>query len=372
MNKALDIKCPGCGCKITYNPVIGKFKCTHCNGEFNIEDIKVKNYKNDNFLKYKCNNCGAEITLDDTTASTECLYCGNTAIIKERLTGEFRPDFIVPFRTTKEQIYKQFEILEKNDSQIDSDFIKKMKIKKITPVYVPFFLYSFNLSSRITYMNEVRTNPVMGFTETKARIELNNVPIDGSVALDDDIMATLFPYDLDDKLEYNDAFLSGWHAEMYDEPRKKITDKLIKQAKLLIRRYFSLKKDATYVAIDNPLITQKEIKYMLLPVWIVDVEHDKQIIKFYMNGQTNEMVAKTNYNTNYFDYRLIGFPLYFIYTMLMTGEIIPYNPLSFIIGIILFIIIPYGMLNKSKILVKKDESFRMLEDISVVKEELYK
>ena len=69
--KALDIKCPGCGSKIIYNPVIGKFYCKHCSGEFNIEDIKIKNYKNDNLEKYKCNNCGAEIILDDTSCKAE-------------------------------------------------------------------------------------------------------------------------------------------------------------------------------------------------------------------------------------------------------------------------------------------------------------
>ena len=167
--KALDIKCPGCGSKIIYNPVIGKFYCKHCSGEFNIEDIKIKNYKNDNLEKYKCNNCGAEIILDDTTASTECLYCGNTAIIKERLTGEFRPDFIVPFRTTKEHIYEQFKVLEKNNTQIDKNFIQNMKIKKIKPVYIPYFLYSFNLSARCTLAYQNQNNGQFFFKEKKSK-----------------------------------------------------------------------------------------------------------------------------------------------------------------------------------------------------------
>ena len=177
-----------------------------------------------------------KIILDDTTASTECLYCGNTAIIKERLTGEFRPDFIVPFRTTKEHIYEQFKVLEKNNTQIDKNFIQNMKIKKIKPVYIPYFLYSFNLSARCTLAYQNQNNGQFFFKEKKARIILKDVPMDGSVELDDDTMATLFPYNLEDKLEYNDAYLSGWHAEMYDEPKEKITNVLIERAKTVMRR----------------------------------------------------------------------------------------------------------------------------------------
>ena len=364
--KALDIKCPGCGSKIIYNPVIGKFYCKHCSGEFNIEDIKIKNYKNDNLEKYKCNNCGAEIILDDTIASTECLYCGNTAIIKERLTGEFRPDFIVPFRTTKEHIYEQFKVLEKNNTQIDKNFIQNMKIKRIKPVYIPYFLYSFNLSARCTLAYQNQNNGQFFFKEKKARIILKDVPMDGSVELDDDTMATLFPYNLEDKLEYNDAYLSGWHAEMYDEPKEKITNVLIERAKTVMRRYFIRKKHCTSVAVDNPYVALKQIKYILLPVWIIEVEHKKQIIKFYMNGQTKELITKTDYNTNYVEIVLLGT---LIFVLLYSSNTLSLPLYLFIMCILILIL---KMISKNKKIVEDNANFKLLEDISVVKEELYK
>ena len=46
---------------------------------------------------YHCKNCGAEIIADETTTSTFCLYCGSTAILKERIDSGRAPNYIIPF-----------------------------------------------------------------------------------------------------------------------------------------------------------------------------------------------------------------------------------------------------------------------------------
>ncbi len=51
---------------------------------------------------YTCPSCGAELICDETTAATSCPYCGNTTIVPGQLSGARKPDYIIPFKLSKE------------------------------------------------------------------------------------------------------------------------------------------------------------------------------------------------------------------------------------------------------------------------------
>ena len=113
MSKVLDNKCPGCGAPIHFKPELGKFKCDYCDGEYTAEQLKDMEKINKeevdttNYVNYNCPDCGAEIITDENTAATFCVYCGNTSIIKNRLSGEFAPSKIIPFKMEKQNICHQ-------------------------------------------------------------------------------------------------------------------------------------------------------------------------------------------------------------------------------------------------------------------------
>ena len=67
------------------------------------------------YVNYNCPDCGAVIITDENTAATFCVYCGNTSIIKSRLSGEFAPSKIIPFKKTKEDAIAAFQGLKKED-----------------------------------------------------------------------------------------------------------------------------------------------------------------------------------------------------------------------------------------------------------------
>ena len=123
MSKVLDNKCPSCGAPIHFKPELGKFKCDYCDSEFTAEqlkdmdklkeeEVKEKSKKSsDNYsdyVNYNCPDCGAEIITDENTAATFCVYCGNTSIIKNRLSGEFAPKYIIPFKIEKKKALIHF------------------------------------------------------------------------------------------------------------------------------------------------------------------------------------------------------------------------------------------------------------------------
>lgn len=55
---------------------------------------------------YSCPSCGAELICDASTAATSCPYCGNPTVVPGQFAGQLKPDFIIPFKHSKEDAVK--------------------------------------------------------------------------------------------------------------------------------------------------------------------------------------------------------------------------------------------------------------------------
>lgn len=55
---------------------------------------------------YSCPSCGAELICDASTAATSCPYCGNPTVVPGQFAGQLKPDFIIPFKYSKEDAVK--------------------------------------------------------------------------------------------------------------------------------------------------------------------------------------------------------------------------------------------------------------------------
>ena len=60
----------------------------------------------DSMRAYSCPSCGAELICDENTAATSCPYCGNPTVVPGQFSGQLRPDFIIPFKLSKEDAVK--------------------------------------------------------------------------------------------------------------------------------------------------------------------------------------------------------------------------------------------------------------------------
>lgn len=56
-----------------------------------------------NMKVYHCQSCGAELLADEYTSATICSFCGNPSLWEDRLSGEFSPSSVIPFRLTGKQ-----------------------------------------------------------------------------------------------------------------------------------------------------------------------------------------------------------------------------------------------------------------------------
>lgn len=320
MEMALDNKCPGCGAPIHFNPSLDKWKCEYCNSEFTLEEMqKYKNASNvknndeideteevDNtlYVSYKCQNCGAEIVADEQTAATFCVYCGNTAILKNKLSGEFKPDLIIPFKVDKEEAVKAFENISKGRPFVPKDFNNKANIEKIKGIYIPFWLYDINVNGEVDYDAKIVTSWSRGNTHyTKTDVykifragsmQFIKVPVDGSTRFDNDIMNSIEPFNYDGLVKYNHAYLSGFFAEKYDVDSDTAFNDA-KERSLESGKDVMVNDSVGYVGklvTNNTLAAKIENKYYaLLPVWMVNVKYQDKMYIFAMNGQTGEFIG---------------------------------------------------------------------------------
>lgn len=313
----LDNKCPSCGAKITFNPKNQMWDCEYCASKFTLEEMKKysnassdnansqvkKETANENLDVYSCENCGAEIIADENTTATFCVYCGSTAILKDKIDSGVVPHLIIPFKNVKEDAIAAFKKVTKGKPLMPKSFKDERNIQKITGVYIPFWAYDFVADGEAEFnASDVRTwsDYNYHYTETKKYIvkksghfEYNKVLADASSRFSDELMDSIEPFNYEQLVDYNHAYLSGFLAEKYDV----LEDVAVERAKdRTMNTCVELLRDSvshqTKSLSNNQInINKKDSKYIMLPVWMVNINYNNKIYTFAMNGQTGKIVG---------------------------------------------------------------------------------
>ena len=317
MNNAIDHKCPNCDAVLKFNPHDGNWKCEYCRSEFDLGELnsfeekltndekKVKGITNEEGLDvYTCNNCGASIVVDPNVSTTSCVYCRNTAILRDKLHGEFNPNYVIPFKYTKEDAIAAFKKLGKGKPLMPKTFNIKKNIKEISGVYIPFWLYDFDAAGEINAdCKRIITWRSGNYRYTKTdtflavrggKMKFEKVPVDGSKRFPNDIMNSIEPFDYNELKDFNYSYLSGFLSEKYDMASDEVINEAINRAKNTF--VDEMKKDIkgynTIIPTTNSINLNNTKKlYVLLPVWMLNVKYKDKIHTIAMNGQTGKMIG---------------------------------------------------------------------------------
>lgn len=314
----LDNRCPACGAKIDFNPKNQMWDCEYCGSKFSLEEMKkydnasnekandasaVKTKSDGNLDVYSCKNCGAEIIADETTTATFCVYCGSTAILKDKIDDGIVPELIIPFKNVKNDAVEAFKKVTKHKPLMPKTFKDLKNIEKISGVYIPFWAYDFSADGLMDFdAKDVRTwsDYNYQYTETKSYIvtksghfDYDKVLADASSHFKDELMDSLEPFGYNELEAYNHAYLSGFLAEKYDVSE----DESIERAKQRTMNTCVdlLKSSVSHQMVslksNNVNITKKDCKYIMLPVWMVNINYKNKQYTFAMNGQTGKIVG---------------------------------------------------------------------------------
>ena len=313
--EALDHKCPSCGAVLKFSPKEQKWSCDYCGSKFSLEELQK--YKNASSVEvnqkkdvkveqadvYRCSSCGAEIIADENTTATFCVYCGNTAILKERIQNSRVPDYIIPFQKVKEDATSVFLQLVKHKPLVPRTFKSRKNIDKITGVYIPFWAYDFDVSGTAKFKcidTHTWSDYNTRYTKTdtfdvvcEGNMNYDKVLADGSSRFSDELMDSLEPFDYTSLTEYNHAFLSGFLSEKYDV----LENQAIERARnRTLNTTVSLLQDKirhqSITPVDNNIsLKNVHSNYILLPVFMVNIKYHDKMYTFAMNGQTGKIVG---------------------------------------------------------------------------------
>lgn len=307
--QVVDYKCPSCGSGMTFDSATGSLSCSSCGRKEDIEQIPeplIKQaYSENEASEYHCNSCGAVIMTQLETAATVCSFCGSAVVLGDRLTGKLAPAMVIPFSISKEQAMKAFQKWCKRGLLTPKGFVTADRIKGITGLYVPFWLYELhNIVEAQGHGTKVRTY-VSGdyrYTETqhfdiyrKLRLNYKMVPVDASEKMNDQLMDKLEPFPYQQLKDFKTPYLAGYIAEKYSYD----DGQLLPRAKDKIKQYIEASISSSVSGYASYNFSNKNINniftnadYCLLPVWVVHYDFNKLEYTFAMNGQTGKVVGK--------------------------------------------------------------------------------
>ena len=342
-----QIKCPGCGWTLEYDPALRKFCCSFCGaayaeqelrrirGEESVDTALLRaaggtangagtdcsaagaagafsygNAKRDrmdmpeegirtvrgtipmNVLT--CRSCGAELMMNHVETSSFCAYCGQATIASERIENWLEPDTIIPFEVTKEEaegiirdrLGKGFFIPEG---------IKNFKTDRLRGIYIPYWLFDIYCADSQGWY--YKSGKYSYYAYRAADCMLQNFTTEASARFNDDYSVKLEPFDTTKKVPFHEAYLSGFYSDRFD-----VNDEEAERlARLRAIKLFDDEVKATvpgsnkklkYTGL-NPEILHEE--YSMLPVWFLTFRYEDSPYTILVNGQTRKMVGAVPY-----------------------------------------------------------------------------
>ena len=334
-----NYQCPACTGPLHYSGSTGRLECDYCGSSFDPAEIeKMYAEKESEAAKaqakaeektdtgtweeasggdwgadaekmraYTCPSCGAEIVCDETTAATSCPYCGNPTIIPGQFSGKRKPEYILPFKLSREDAVKALENHYKGKVFLPKAFRSKKHIEEVRGIYVPFWLFDGEAEGAANYMattTRVFRHGDTEITETsfyelqrEGTLPFKNVPVDASTKMPDDHMDSIEPFDYSELKPFSTSYLPGFLADKFDVSieqskgradercRKSLSDAL-RDTTRSARIYSTVTTASEHIS-----LKRSSAHYALLPVWLLNTKWNGKDYLFAMNGQTGRLVG---------------------------------------------------------------------------------
>lgn len=324
-----NYKCPNCTGPLQFDPASGKLVCEYCGSSYEISEIENLFAAQDaqaaqnaasaepapegspwseaeaaGLKVYNCPSCGAELICDATTTATSCPYCGNPTIVPGELSGALRPDWVIPFKLTKEQAIAALKAHYRKKPLLPKLFSNQNHLEEIKGVYAPFWLYDGAAEGSATFHAEkVRhwTEGSYDVTETKhyscyrsGSLRFSRIPVDSSTKMPDEYMDAIEPFDYSELKPFSTAYLPGYMADKYDVDADTAEERAKTRAeKSLIGALQDSVNGYSGVSTEESSLTfqRSGLKYALLPVWLLSTKWKGQNFLFAVNGQTGKPIG---------------------------------------------------------------------------------
>jgi len=312
MSETKTFICPNCDGALEFDSKTQKLTCPHCGGTFENDtfnndngfDIKNETYSNDAPDYYVCERCGGQIIADEVTAAKSCPYCGSPVVMKGNIAGQYKPKRIIPFKYDRKDAVIRFKKHLEGKVLLPNAFKSQAVFDEIKGIYVPFWTFDGTANARMWFNGErIRTwsDANYNYTETKryklfraGNVSFADVPVDASSKIDDELSQSVEPFDTTDYKEFADTYLAGYFADKYDVDAS--TASKTANARIANSTESLISSTTTGYSLVTPISSNISIKegsqeYVMLPMWLLNVNYAGKKYTFAMNGQTGKFVG---------------------------------------------------------------------------------
>ena len=340
-----NYQCPGCTGPLHFVGASGKLECEYCGASYDVAEIEAlyaekeekaaaaqqaaeekaaakkessadggdwdtSGFSDDwgeeaeGMKAYSCPSCGAELICDESTAATSCPYCGNPTVVPGQFSGELRPDYIIPFKLSKEDAVKALKAHYKGKIFLPKSFTNENHVQEIRGIYVPFWMFDGEAEGDAHYEATRSHSYVSGdyeITETQhydiyraGSVAFEMVPVDALSKMPDDHMDSIEPYDYEDLNTFSTAYLPGFLADKYDvsvEESRERADTRCEGTLESALRASVMGYDTCVRLAGSTNLTRGKVHYALMPVWMLNTKWQEKDFLFAMNGQTGKLVG---------------------------------------------------------------------------------
>ncbi|MBQ9663954.1 MAG: hypothetical protein IJV40_12460 [Oscillospiraceae bacterium] len=341
-SQVTNYQCPSCMGPLRYDGASGKLQCDYCGSSFTTAEIEkiyqekleqaeqaavdaaaaeaeqtgehdgeewdnsstVWDAERDGMKIYNCPSCGAQMICDQTTAATSCPYCGNPSVVPGQFHGMLKPDYILPFKLSKEEAVESLRKYYRGKSLLPKKFSASNHLEEIKGVYVPFWLFDGKVSADISYKatrvlsarqgNEMVTTTEYYDVRRAGTVRFTRIPADGSRKMPDDLMDSIEPFDYSELKPFSTVYMPGFLADIYDvDDRESFERAQTRSANTTLSVF-----DSSVSGYSTLTPTRRDVKvqrektaYALLPVWMLSTKWNGKNLIFAMNGQTGKFIG---------------------------------------------------------------------------------
>ncbi len=322
--------CPGCNAQLLFDPRVQELDCTHCGTRIRIDKGRDRITELDLRAQlrqaaapgilpvtqyvYNCTRCGTGNTFSSEKPSFVCSSCKFQVVNPEAFrTREVQPAGIVPFVVDKAQavnIYKGW---------VSKGFWQPGKLKTVARadmlegIYLPF--WTFDALTDSTWSGYAGTYywDTEYYTDSEGKRQsrsvrktrwtyrsgdysnfFNDILVGGSDMISQEECAAVFPFNLDEVVNFSPDFLAGWKADVYDialADGYTLAEDIMKNE--IRGACASLCSDDTYRDLEvETNYSAQTYKHLLLPLWLCSYLYKGKTWHFIINGQTGKIYGK--------------------------------------------------------------------------------
>lgn len=322
MSSVLEQKCPKCGAMTHFDPQTQMLVCDYCDSTFPFDINKVeansmmegfqfevfmRGYEQPNAARlpiYSCKSCGAELIAPAEQISLTCPYCRNNVVLTDKISGSLRPNGIIPFKVSADELPGRLREFYKGKKLLPKRFFSDAAMSGVTGVYVPFWLFSGTVDGVASFVTSQISRHSEGdyqVTDTAyyeitsgVHAVFNDIPVDASRRIADDMMDSLEPFGLTLAQPFDPAYLAGYIADRFDAPSEDLENRARTRIENTVNamlasqagRYSSAKRSG------GDLRTSLGARYFLLPVYLFKLKYLNKEYSFAVNGQSGKIVGE--------------------------------------------------------------------------------